>query len=579
MFYNMLTVDTILVATTGDFLYIQGGTAIIPNRKYKDGVTEDRTFVLSLKKSWSTNDLDLDKIGYQNPGYYDVASSAMAMWTSPGNKELLFWGGLSPAVEGNKGSRDARLQKFTPDSPGSKSGSWKSGPSEPTVESSQQPVYRTFGGSWTQCNGLGFYLGGAVSNVTDSHFPNVGSDWTTLSGLIIYDMASDTWQNRSTKSFGNGSGSYTWGSAACLPTLGTNGKGIVVFIGGSHANLLQNQQASQGEMLPMNEINFYDIGSGRFYKQRTTGATPQPRHGGCIVAAKAGNSRTYEVVVYGGCQQPEDTYILTIPGFRWFSADSANGAPENDRQYHSCAIIGKGARQMVAYGGYPLALGGKSWQDFNSTTNRWGDSSLQVLDMTELKWKETYDSDAPSYQQPTMVRNWYKESGLKNVSWNSDSVRALFANLIENPLSDEPLTANSPSSAGAPIGAIVGGVVGAIVVLILIAGSLLYLCWYKPRRQGPSSTHEPMQPEYVGSSNRQSQGIANLYQPPPQHFDAHTSQLEQQHAYSSKRCAELPSPPSSPPPHKENETRMGSHSEGTHIFCQELPAYCDSRAT
>lgn len=436
----MLTVDTILVATTGDFLYIQGGTAIIPNSKYKDGVTgeyiclqsqrsplrsraqtkgghakihvniEDRTFVLSLKKSWSTNDLDLDKIGYQNPGYYDVASSAMAMWTSPGNKELLFWGGLSPAVEGNKGSRDARLQKFTPDSPGSKSGSWKSGPSEPTVESSQQPVYRTFGGSWTQCNGLGFYLGGAVSNVTDSHFPNVGSDWTTLSGLIIYDMASDTWQNRSTKSFGNGSGSYTWGSAACLPTLGTNGKGIVVFIGGSHANLLQNQQASQGEMLPMNEINFYDIGSGRFYKQRTTGATPQPRHGGCIVAAKAGNSRTYEVVVYGGCQQPEDTYILTIPGFRWFSADSANGAPENDRQYHSCAIIGKGARQMVAYGGYPLALGGKSWQDFNSTTNRWGDSSLQVLDMTELKWKETYDSDAPSYQQPTMVRNWYKES-------------------------------------------------------------------------------------------------------------------------------------------------------------------------
>ncbi|KAI6491614.1 hypothetical protein MCOR11_007043 [Pyricularia oryzae] len=553
-----------VLATTGDFLYIQGGTAMLPGVKHGKWVTENRTFVLPLKESWSANDLDLDKTGYANPGYHD---------------SCFFGGGLSPEVEGNKGSRDARLQKFTPDSPGSNSGRWTSGPSEPTVESSQQPVYRTFGGSWTQCNGLGFYLGGAVSNVTDSHFPNVGSDWTTLSGLIIYDMASDTWQNRSTKSFGNGSGSYTWGSAACLPTLGTNGKGIVVFIGGSHANLLQNQQASQGEMLPMNEINFYDIGSGRFYKQRTTGATPQPRHGGCIVAAKAGNSRTYEVVVYGGCQQPEDTYILTIPGFRWFSADSANGAPENDRQYHSCAIIGKGARQMVAYGGYPLALGGKSWQDFNSTTNRWGDSSLQVLDMTELKWKETYDSDAPSYQQPTMVRNWYKESGLKNVPWNSDNVRALFANLIENPLSDEPLTANSPSSAGAPIGAIVGGVVGAIVVLILIAGSLLYLCWYKPRRQGPSSTHEPMQPEYVGSSNRQSQGIANLYQPPPQHFDAHTSQLEQQHAYSSKRCAELPSPPSSPPPHKENEMRMGSHSEGAHILCQELPAYRDPRAT
>lgn len=120
----MLTVDTILVATTGDFLYIQGGTAMLPGVKHGKWVTgkciylqfqrspfrsraqtrgghakihvtiENRTFVLPLKESWSANDLDLDKTGYANPGYHDVASISMAMWTSPGNKELLFWGGV-----------------------------------------------------------------------------------------------------------------------------------------------------------------------------------------------------------------------------------------------------------------------------------------------------------------------------------------------------------------------------------------------------------------------------------------------------------------------------------------------------
>ncbi|TLD19744.1 hypothetical protein PspLS_09333 [Pyricularia sp. CBS 133598] len=557
------------LAVMGDFLYIQGGQAVLPDSLPRRVTVENRTFAIPLTESWSKSTINMDDLGYANKGYEIIATIAPAIWTVPENKQLLLWGGEAPAKCGNDGSEDARLRKYTPDGSGGMKGSWGSGHSKPTAVSSQDRIYRGNGGSWTQCNGRGFYLGGAVNNRTDEDFPGVTDEYMSLSGLLIYDFEKETWRNRSIENFGNGDGKYTWGSAVCLPTLGTKGEGIVVFVGGSFANLFYAESNQNQKMLPMDNIIFYDIGSDQFHKQRTTGTPPKPRHVGCIVAAKAADTKTYEIVAYGGCKGAAEVDILTIPGFHWISAGSIHDSGKTGRQYHSCAIIGKGARQMVAYGGIRTDIT-FNWTTIGDVPNPWGESSLEILDMTELEWKEGYDSNAPNYQQPAEVRDWYKSFGLENVSWDGNN-RALFADIIDNPLGEEPLP-----DKGASNGAVVGSVVGGIVVLILVAVSLLYLCWYRPRRQGSMVTHEPMQPEVVEeSSNRQSHGIANLYQPPPKNFNAHGNQWDHQHADSSKWCAELPSPPSSPAPHKGTETMMRSHGEGVYVFSQELPGYSE----
>lgn len=97
----------------------------------------------------------------------------------------------------------------------------------------------------------------------------------------------------------------------------------------------------------------------------------------------------------------QDVYVLSIPGFVWFKASHAS-APA--RWGHTCNNL-KG-NQLISIGGI---------DNPETDWNIWGEVALPdpypqgigIFDMTEMKWQSSYIADAPAYQSPKPVRDWY----------------------------------------------------------------------------------------------------------------------------------------------------------------------------
>ncbi|KLU89750.1 hypothetical protein MAPG_08719 [Magnaporthiopsis poae ATCC 64411] len=412
---------------------------------------KDRTVALPLNRPWDFGAIRAsDTTGFARAGMIGV-------WPGPGNQTILSWGG-GDIFDGLKGSDDTfaaapRLRAFRPASPGSTGGSWvPASDTPPTDSQSAQRIHRTRFGAYTSCNGFGFHMGGQVHEVTDQTYRFGEKRQAYLPGLVIYDMKKDQWANRTATGFGRKGyeGTYMNGQAVCLPTLGTGGQGLVVFIGGYHCATDGVQAGSDcnpgngsGMELEMDRIIFYDIGTAKFHTQRTTGPQPTPRDRHCAAAAKADDSNAYEIVVFGGRRQtPAETFVLTVPGFRCFRANDSMKTPVA-RADHACAVLGgAGARQMVAVGGVHEHI----YDAFNGPDPWMPSQHMQILDMTELKWNDAYRHDSPKYQQPSSVKKWYSnKTNLDAVQWEGSDTRALFAAAIGG-IKASPVSPSSPET-------------------------------------------------------------------------------------------------------------------------------------
>lgn len=87
-----------------------------------------------------------------------------------------------------------------------------------------------------------------------------------------------------------------------------------------------------------------------------------------------------------------DAYILSLPGFVWTKAP---GSPSGKRRMFSCVSVGQ--RQVLSIGGTP---GNYNEKDPAA-------QGLQLFDMTELKWKDSYDANAAAYQRAPDIEAWY----------------------------------------------------------------------------------------------------------------------------------------------------------------------------
>ncbi|KAL8369488.1 hypothetical protein RB595_000011 [Gaeumannomyces hyphopodioides] len=277
----------------------------------------------------------------------------------------------------------------------------------------------------------------------------------------------------------------------------------------------------------MDSISFYDIGSKNFHIQKANGDNiPIGRRYPCAVVGKSPDTKAYEIFFYGGADIAQaPTYVLTIPGFRWFSPPSSSSPLSPGRSEHACALApGPGGRQMIAFGGTDY----KNVPDPANTGDRWV-KGLQVLDMTEIKWSDQYNPAAKPYQQPQIIREWHTASNLKAVVWDNSATRELFAstieniieniteNIIENPNTENgnvtrpppppPPPAPAPASAsnGPPLAAIAGGVAGGFVAWALAAGVLVYFCCYKPKKRRELNQRQQQAPELISlKASRQS---------------------------------------------------------------------------
>lgn len=92
-----------------------------------------------------------------------------------------------------------------------------------------------------------------------------------------------------------------------------------------------------------------------------------------------------------------DIFVLSLPSFQWFRTSTTN---QIRRSYTTCKVIGN--RQMVVIGGTNPSTGDDEWLSKDPFTN-----GIGIFDLTALEWTSRYDADAPAYQRPAVVQDYY----------------------------------------------------------------------------------------------------------------------------------------------------------------------------
>ena len=113
----------------------------------------------------------------------------------------------------------------------------------------------------------------------------------------------------------------------------------------------------------------------------------------------------------------DDVYVLSLPGFVFFKADG----PSTKRGGQACVTVGN--RQMLSIGG---TEGNLPFPDSLLKPDPWK-NGLGIFDLTAMKWTSSYNHQAPAYDSPQVVKQWYSQGGLASVTWSSDVVKQLFA--------------------------------------------------------------------------------------------------------------------------------------------------------
>jgi hypothetical protein len=117
-----------------------------------------------------------------------------------------------------------------------------------------------------------------------------------------------------------------------------------------------------------------------------------------------------------------NVYALSIPAFRWFKSTDSD---QVRRAQHSCQLIGN--KQMLVIGGTqpsnPLGI---------AAVEPWP-NGLGIFDMSNFTWADSYDPQAPPYEQPEVVRSYYSTEYQSPV-WGAPQLENDFGKLSCPPL-------------------------------------------------------------------------------------------------------------------------------------------------
>ncbi|KAK7700822.1 hypothetical protein SLS64_010673 [Diaporthe eres] len=323
--------------------------------------------------------------------------NSQAIWTDESTNSFWIWGGS--AADGTPPPPDQTWQ-FSAD--GNGGGSWNlKPPSNPRIFNE---LSRPVGCAHTQGDGVGYCMGGLLTSQSNA---SVGSD-TAVAGLVSFGMSSSVWTNTSIeRTLVNAQAEYA--------PFGPNG--LILLLGGTLGD-------SPPTLIDFINITFYDPITKQFFSQPATGTIPTGRQRFCSVGVP-GPDNTFEVFLYGGLLADntvsDEVFVLSLPGFVFAKAD--NPGATTARADHACVAVGSGKRQMLSIGGTDAS---KGYPAEFADPDPWI-QGLGVFDMTALRWTDGYANDAEAYDNPEVVKQFYRDGGLDKVQWTSDEVKNLFS--------------------------------------------------------------------------------------------------------------------------------------------------------
>ncbi|KAK4102835.1 hypothetical protein N658DRAFT_422866 [Parathielavia hyrcaniae] len=374
----------------GNYVYFDGGeiSQLVdgkpPGQQNYQSNSVNSTISIDLSKSWTTSDVVMRTI--ERPWY---SKMNQVIWTDREAGHFYLWGGTW--IRGRNMTENT-LWKFTPD--GNGAGTWTVEPAANTkffndLHQSERSVF-------VSTKDTGFAIGGIASGWTGLY----RASNQIIPGMVAFNMKTKIWQNGTTAF--SPFDSLLGGTAEYVP-FGPNG--LVVVLGGT-AHPVNNGKVLDEDTarhFDFHNLTLFDPQTKRQYWQVATGTIPpSPRIAFCTAGFQNPDSG-YEIFLFGGSNARDrfvydDAYVLSLPGFVWTKVPTS---PAGLRRSLACVPVGK--RQVLSIGG--TSIGDSKSKGFNEQDP--APQGLLLFDITELKWKDSYDPNAAAYVRAADIEAWY----------------------------------------------------------------------------------------------------------------------------------------------------------------------------
>ncbi|GAA5867629.1 hypothetical protein JCM3774_001536 [Rhodotorula dairenensis] len=474
-------------------LWYYGGQAMT-SQGQTSNLWTNALVALPLDQDWQTGTPPLQLVEPDTGNYTSPpAVSLGALWASADGNGLYLWGGQfqdTPSVP----PPPARTWMYD-----IQNGEWSvvqtKGDEIDTAAEGQPAIVPLLGQGG---DNIGYYSYGHQDDHTTEGWSNQIAR-LYLNSMVQFDLGSHTFTNiTSYSSQAQTSNSSTPltnplsradGTLSYVPGLGTDGKGILVSIGGGTAT----QYVEDGSVL-----DIYDIGAGGWTKQSTLGDRIGPRVNHCAVraSAKVHGVDTHHIITYGGqrvnqTDRDSAVYILTIQknDYTWTAVQNLPGQPTG-RAGHQCVLDGN---QLVVVGG--VTTGDVICEQ----------PGVFVLNVSSMAWQTSYRANTV-FSTPELVANITGGIGTGFSSSGAGSTTGGTG-------ADDPDTSgssggggggngggdgsgsgtgtgsqngNSGGGGGSNTGAIVGGVVGGVLGAAALAALVFFAVRRRKRQQRES---------------------------------------------------------------------------------------------
>ncbi|KAH7031070.1 uncharacterized protein B0I36DRAFT_349202 [Microdochium trichocladiopsis] len=255
----------------------------------------------------------------------------------------------------------------------------------------------------------------------------------------------------------------------------------------------------------MEEISIYDVASGSWYKQTTTGDIPGQLAQGCTVVATAQDASSFNIYWYGGYpalksnQGFEDgVWVLSLPSFIWTKVN--NGTIPHARIGHKC--VRPYPDQMMSIGGIAQSSG---------SVVGCLEGVVQVFNLTSAEWLSSYNPSVymSNYSIPDKVVQAIGGTPAGGATqktprggWDEEDLGGIFAKAYDRnkittyfPYASDtseppPRTDLDVGSGGLPswVAPVLGVVLGLVFLSALVVAILLYRRRKLLKRNGGTTT-------------------------------------------------------------------------------------------